>query len=916
MSRNILAVLFVSVSVHLFIPQSVLSEVTYPKTISDEKTKLEDLGDAFTTEGAENPDQNFVNAVQTTWDGGPGTPGPVNDFGNRFHTQTDMDFSHNGYITNSGSERFVYEGKYLMATRVGYTAIADFGGDSDHFDYFVAFENAHYQGPGQYSVFNILGHDNTSNYYIGTISIDAPIGPIAIADYNDDNRNDFVIAVPGIINQRLKYYKNQGGFDFDPNIALFGDLDLVKDIAAGEFMNRTEDAIAIMASDAISGTVELYEYHPGVDNFSHLKTAADLNTAGPLAVGNFNGDYSDDFVCGSQGNAGLKWYENNKVIGNPSFIEHTIRNNGDIYDVCIGDFDYDNDPDIAAILSDGAVDALVWWNNTDGLGGFSSSYSLISDAYEFTSQSRIACAPSVSGRASDIVLTINKGSDSQYDVVYFENDGDGNFVNEFLIATGDDFPEPVSVSLGDFNGDGTNDVVVSSADYTGAGNGSVGAYLQDITPFNDAELISSVYNTYQGGDETIYGGIFYTLSSESNPDYCEVYCRGSHNADMSGSTWQGPLENDEYLGNYQGFYNEEQYVQYRIVLNAPSATEPPVSFQEISIEYDPSGSPGVPRISHTSPAHEDSDVVLNSNVIIYFTEPMDENTLNTNNIVLRQATNDLPWTGAYEEGSEEYVFTLDPANNFSPNATIFLEISPSVLGADGTPLDTDGDGQPGGDLFQIWFYTGTNIDNVPPTISEVTATPNPIGGASEVIITALYSDTGDPGNANIVGGSCYIAEPYTEFEVIPSDGAFDEPTENVSVTIPVGSLPQGDSIDVNITARDSAANESAPEVITLIRGAAKFLDKKTVFAYPNPCYGDTVSFYFYVTKDSDATIEIYDLKGRLLGKRSGRANGSDPNNHLDWNAADIAPGVYIFAVRATADDGATGTVQKKFAILR
>lgn len=296
---------------------------------------------------------------------------------------------------------------------------------------------------------------------------------------------------------------------------------------------------------------------------------------------------------------------------------------------------------------------------------------------------------------------------------------------------------------------------------------------------------------------------------------------------------------------------------------------------------------------------------------------MDENTLNPDNIKLRHTTVELDWVGTYEEGSDYYTFTLDPVNNFPPISTIFLDVLPSVLGADGTPLNTDGDSEPGGDPFQIWFYTGTSVDQTPPTISDTNASPNPVGGASEVIITALFSDVDDPGHANITGGSCYIAEPYTEFTVEAVDGDFyDEESENIMVTIPVSSLPEADSIDINLTAIDAADNESAPTIITVLRGSAKFLDKKTVFAYPNPCYGDTVGFYFYVTKNADATVKIYDLKGRLLGEKAGRANASDSNNHLEWSAANVAPGVNIYSVRATADDGTTGTVLKKFALLR
>ena len=94
------------------------------------------------------------------------------------------------------------------------------------------------------------------------------------------------------------------------------------------------------------------------------------------------------------------------------------------------------------------------------------------------------------------------------------------------------------------------------------------------------------------------------------------------------------------------------------------------------------------------------------------------------------------------------------------------------------------------------------------------------------------------------------------------------------------------------------------------------LEKGTVFAFPNPCYEDNVRFYFFITKAGNANVKIYDFKGRLVGKVSGQANASDPNNYLEWNAGNIAPGVYVFSLTATTGDGTTGSVRKKFALLR
>ncbi|MCP4228993.1 MAG: T9SS type A sorting domain-containing protein [bacterium] len=328
----------------------------------------------------------------------------------------------------------------------------------------------------------------------------------------------------------------------------------------------------------------------------------------------------------------------------------------------------------------------------------------------------------------------------------------------------------------------------------------------------------------------------------------------------------------------------------------------------------------VPAVIRTYPDDDERNIVRNSNVYIYFSEEMDESTLTEDNITLRHGNTTISWLGEYIDESDEHRFTIDPASYFPGSTEIRLTITADVLADDGTPLDTDSNGLPGGSDHISEFDTSTSTDSLAPSISDIIVTPNPYGSAHQITITALASDSGDPGHSIIIECKSYIGDDVENgiaFPVKPYDGSFDEEAENISITIPVSGLPEGDEFDVKITAEDSAGKKSQPVIVTLYKGSAVFLDEDKVFAFPNPCYDDKTRFYFYVTEPSNIVVEIYDLKGRLVGELSGNSDGYDLDSFLEWNASGVAPGVYIFSLSANAaSSSVTCNVRKRFALLR
>jgi FtsP/CotA-like multicopper oxidase with cupredoxin domain len=105
------------------------------------------------------------------------------------------------------------------------------------------------------------------------------------------------------------------------------------------------------------------------------------------------------------------------------------------------------------------------------------------------------------------------------------------------------------------------------------------------------------------------------------------------------------------------------------------------------------------------------------------------------------------------------------------------------------------------------------IDKTAPTVSNVTATPNPTGGAITVTLTADASD----GESNIARAEWYEgADPGagngTPMEAL--DGAFDTASESLTATIDMSGFSAGDHT-LYVRARDAAGNWSAADSVVL-----------------------------------------------------------------------------------------------------
>ena len=106
--------------------------------------------------------------------------------------------------------------------------------------------------------------------------------------------------------------------------------------------------------------------------------------------------------------------------------------------------------------------------------------------------------------------------------------------------------------------------------------------------------------------------------------------------------------------------------------------------------------------------------------------------------------------------------------------------------------------------------------------------------------------------------------------------------------------------------RSAAASISTGAPVPL---GHELLPPDRAYNWPNPVYGSTTRFRFYVQEDATVTVRVLDLAGRLVATLSTHATGQT-DNELDWNVAGIQTGIYLARIEATAGSRKAQTTVK------
>ncbi len=95
---------------------------------------------------------------------------------------------------------------------------------------------------------------------------------------------------------------------------------------------------------------------------------------------------------------------------------------------------------------------------------------------------------------------------------------------------------------------------------------------------------------------------------------------------------------------------------------------------------------------------------------------------------------------------------------------------------------------------------------------------------------------------------------------------------------------------------------------------SEFFPDARCYNWPNPAYGSSTKIRFYVSKDADVTVKIYDIAGAKVDELHAKAAGGT-DNEIDWNISAIQSGVYLAHVEAQGG-GEQGVKIVKVAVVK
>jgi len=113
----------------------------------------------------------------------------------------------------------------------------------------------------------------------------------------------------------------------------------------------------------------------------------------------------------------------------------------------------------------------------------------------------------------------------------------------------------------------------------------------------------------------------------------------------------------------------------------------------------------------------------------------------------------------------------------------------------------------------------------------------------------------------------------------------------------------------------SPSNASFVKAADNTESITEFFPQSKAYNWPNPVYESTTNIRYYVSEDSDAEVNIFDLAGDLVAKLNGKGTGGF-DNEIVWDVSDIQSGVYFAHLKVTGVSGKTDTKIIKIAVIK
>ncbi|MCP9769901.1 choice-of-anchor D domain-containing protein [Lacihabitans sp. LS3-19] len=268
---------------------------------------------------------------------------------------------------------------------------------------------------------------------------------VAIGDFNGDGKQDVALSTGGNISIRLG--DGLGGFTSSPDVRADG----ISSMAIGDFNGDGNQDIAYISVYTFS---ILLGNGSGGFSSSYIQSFHGFGTINSFAICDFNGDGNQDFAIAATNfngitYAGVKIFYGTGTGGVSSTTNVDIDNGigNELWSLAIGDFNGDGKQDIVTIFREGGLYVIFG----DGLGGFTMGV----NPFVYGSESLAIGDFNADGK-QDIAKV--KNMSSQLEILL----GNGGVSFDYGFIPNSIFnPDLLSVAVGDFNGDGKQDIVVS-----------------------------------------------------------------------------------------------------------------------------------------------------------------------------------------------------------------------------------------------------------------------------------------------------------------------------------------------------------------------------------------------------------------------------------------------------------------------
>lgn len=268
-----------------------------------------------------------------------------------------------------------------------------------------------------------------------------------------DNDGDIDVLTTSYGSDKVIWYENLDGH------GNFSGQKVLDSNAEGAFSVIAADLDGDGDMDVISASrfsgLAWYENLNGHGHFSPKKIIDNqISSSRSVVAVDLDGDGDLDILGNATGTDKIFWIENLDGLGN--FGSRQIIDSTGLYANVVFAADIDGDGDMDVVFASNGDNEVAWYENLDGLGNFGPKQTITNTLHKAWT---VYAADLDNDGDIDVLATSVETFGGE--VVWFENlDGLGNFSSKKIIST--EVKAPKSVIAADIDGDGAMDVVSAS----------------------------------------------------------------------------------------------------------------------------------------------------------------------------------------------------------------------------------------------------------------------------------------------------------------------------------------------------------------------------------------------------------------------------------------------------------------------